>query len=101
LLDQPDARIDGKTYNAGCENLTLLDMADIVKKVVGAHLLIDIQPADTFVPITYHPIGRAASWNSSPAVPPRMPCEIWSRRFEKNNMPVSENENTRRLFPLS
>ncbi len=46
LLDQPDARIDGKTYNAGCENLTLLDMADIVKKVVGAHLLIDIQPAD-------------------------------------------------------
>jgi nucleoside-diphosphate-sugar epimerase len=46
LLDQPDARIDGKTFNAGCENLTLLNIAEIVKKVVGDDVSIEVGPAE-------------------------------------------------------
>ncbi len=46
LLDQPDARIDGKTYDAGYENQTVLELADIVKRVVGGDLSIDIEPTD-------------------------------------------------------
>lgn len=46
LLDQPDALIDGKTYDAGYETQTVLDLADIVKRVVGGDLPIDIEPKD-------------------------------------------------------
>lgn len=44
LLGQPDARIDGKTYNAVTENHTLLELADVVKNVVGGDLAIDAEP---------------------------------------------------------
>jgi nucleoside-diphosphate-sugar epimerase len=46
LLDQPAARIDGKTFNAGAENLTLLELADIVKAVVDDEVSIDVEPTD-------------------------------------------------------
>lgn len=46
LLDQPDEKIDGKIYNAGYENHTLLELAEIVKKVVGDDLPVDIEPTD-------------------------------------------------------
>src|SRR3569833_2576712 len=35
LLQQDDAKIDGKTYNIGYENHTLMRIADIVKSVGG------------------------------------------------------------------
>ena len=46
LIDQPDEAIDGKIYNAGYENHTLLELADIVKKVVGGDLEVDVEPTD-------------------------------------------------------
>ena len=46
LLDQPDKKIDGKIYNAGYENFTLIELADIVKKVVGGDIPIDVEPSD-------------------------------------------------------
>ncbi len=46
LLDQPDEKIDGKIYNAGYENHSLLDIADIVKSVVGENLTVDVEPTD-------------------------------------------------------
>lgn len=46
LLQQPAAKIDGKIYNAGYENHTLLQLADIVRTVVGEDLAVDIEPTD-------------------------------------------------------
>jgi len=46
LLDQPDEKIDGKIFNAGYENHTLMELAEIVRKVVGEDLPIDIEPTD-------------------------------------------------------
>ena len=46
LLDQADEKIDGKIYNAGYENFTLLELADIVKGVVGGDIPIDVEPTD-------------------------------------------------------
>ena len=46
LLDQADARIDGKAFNAVSENLTLLELAVIVQTVVGDGPPIKIEPTD-------------------------------------------------------
>ena len=46
LLDQEDAKIDGKIFNAGYENHTLMELAEIVRKVVGDDLPIDVEPTD-------------------------------------------------------
>lgn len=46
LLQQEDDKIDGKIYNAGYENHTLLELADIVKSVVGEDLEVEIVPTD-------------------------------------------------------
>jgi len=46
LLDQPDEKIDGKIFNAGYENHTLMELAEIVRKVAGEDLPIDIEPTD-------------------------------------------------------
>jgi len=46
LLDQPDEKIDGKVFNAGYENHTLMELAEIVRKVVGKDLPIDVEPTD-------------------------------------------------------
>jgi nucleoside-diphosphate-sugar epimerase len=46
LLGQPDARIDGKIYNAGSDNPTLLELADMVRNAVGGDFPIDVEPAD-------------------------------------------------------
>ncbi|MBI4968440.1 MAG: NAD-dependent epimerase/dehydratase family protein [Rhodospirillales bacterium] len=52
ILDQPDARIDGKIWNAGYENHTLLELAEIVKAVVGGDLAVEIHPTND--PRSYH-----------------------------------------------
>lgn len=52
LLAQPDERIDGKIWNAGYENHSLLQLADIVKKVVGDDLAVNIEPTND--PRSYH-----------------------------------------------
>jgi nucleoside-diphosphate-sugar epimerase len=52
LLDQPDDRIDGKVWNAGYENHTLMQLAEIVKKVVGGDLQVDVLPTND--PRSYH-----------------------------------------------
>ena len=46
LLGQPDARIDGKTYNVGGECHTLDELLGIAKRVAGSALTIDVDPAD-------------------------------------------------------
>ncbi len=46
LLNQPDARIDGKVYNAVTENLTFAELAGIVKRVVGDELSIRVEGAN-------------------------------------------------------
>lgn len=46
LLQLPDKLIDGKIYNAGYQNHTLMELAQIVKGVVGQDLRIDIEPTD-------------------------------------------------------
>ncbi|MBF0354368.1 MAG: SDR family oxidoreductase [Alphaproteobacteria bacterium] len=52
ILDQVDEKIDGKIWNAGFENHTLFDLADIVKKVVGGDLAVDVLPTND--PRSYH-----------------------------------------------
>jgi len=46
LLQQPGDKIDGKIWNAGYQNHTLLELAEIVKRVVGGDLEIVIEPTD-------------------------------------------------------
>ncbi len=46
LLDQPEELIDGKIYNAGYENHTVMELANIVKKVVGEDLEVLVEPTD-------------------------------------------------------
>tara|TARA_B100002051_G_C16729757_1_gene637548 strand:- start:122 stop:1126 length:1005 start_codon:yes stop_codon:yes gene_type:complete len=46
LLDQEDVKIDGGVFNAGYENHTLMELAEIVRKVVGGDLPIDVEPTD-------------------------------------------------------
>lgn len=46
LLSVPGEKIDGKIYNAGYENHTLLELADIVKNAVGGDLEIAVEPTD-------------------------------------------------------
>ena len=46
LLDQDDQKIDGEIFNAGYENHTLLELADIVKGEVDGDIAVDIEPTD-------------------------------------------------------
>jgi nucleoside-diphosphate-sugar epimerase len=46
LLQQPDEKIDGKIYNVGFENHTLMQIADIVKGVVGEELEVTVEPTN-------------------------------------------------------
>jgi nucleoside-diphosphate-sugar epimerase len=56
LLDQQDEKINGKIYNAGDENHTLLELSEIVKKVVGQELEVDIEPTEDLR--SYHVTGK-------------------------------------------
>ena len=46
LLQEANERIDGRTFNAGYENFTLMELAEIVRSVVGDNLTIDVQPTN-------------------------------------------------------
>ena len=46
LLQQPDEKIDGEIFNAGYENHTVMELADIVKRVVGEGLEVAVEPTD-------------------------------------------------------
>ena len=45
-LDYPLHKIDGKVYNAGYENYSLNDIAQIVSKTVGKDISIQVEPTD-------------------------------------------------------
>lgn len=51
-LEWPDAAIDGKTYNAGWDNLTINEIAETVQRIVGPH--VTIQRTTTNDPRSYH-----------------------------------------------
>jgi nucleoside-diphosphate-sugar epimerase len=46
LLQQDDAKIDGKIFNAGYENHSLTDLAEIVKRAVGGPIEVEVVPTD-------------------------------------------------------
>lgn len=46
LLDQPDEKIDGETFNVGFDNYTVMDIAKQVRSVVGDDIEIDVTPSD-------------------------------------------------------
>jgi nucleoside-diphosphate-sugar epimerase len=46
LLQQPDEMIDGRVYNIGFENHSLMRIADIVKSVVGGDLEVVVEPTN-------------------------------------------------------
>jgi nucleoside-diphosphate-sugar epimerase len=46
LLQQEDEAIDGKIYNAGDENHTVMQLAEMVKEAVGGDLKINVEPTD-------------------------------------------------------
>ncbi len=51
LLEAPIEKINKKTYNAGYENLKVLEIANLVKSVIG-DVAVDIEPSDD--PRSYH-----------------------------------------------
>jgi nucleoside-diphosphate-sugar epimerase len=46
LLELPDEKIDGQTWNVGYENYTLMQLAEIVRSVVDRNLPIEVVPTD-------------------------------------------------------
>ncbi len=56
LLQQPDEAIDGKIWNAGDENRPILDLAEMVREVVGPHVTIEVVPTND--PRSYHVSGK-------------------------------------------
>jgi nucleoside-diphosphate-sugar epimerase len=46
LLQQPDETIDGEIYNAGYENHTLDQLAEMVRRQVGNDIMIDVVPTN-------------------------------------------------------
>ena len=46
LLREPHEKIDGEVFNAGYENHSLMQLADIVKGVVGEGLEVAVEPTD-------------------------------------------------------
>lgn len=45
-LQWPDHRIDGRIYNAGWQNLKMMEIAEVVKSVVGPDVAITTQPTN-------------------------------------------------------
>lgn len=45
-LQWPDSAIDGKTYNVGYDNLTVMEIAKLVQEVVGTEIPIETVPTD-------------------------------------------------------
>lgn len=45
MLEAPAEKIDGEVFNVGDDNYTVLDLADLVRKVVGKHVEIDVKPS--------------------------------------------------------
>jgi nucleoside-diphosphate-sugar epimerase len=46
LLESDDAKVDGRVFNAGYENYTVRELAEIVQKSVGSHPEVEIVPTD-------------------------------------------------------
>lgn len=46
LLTAPDEKVDGKIFNAGYENHSIMDIAHMVKKVVGKDVEIKVEPTN-------------------------------------------------------
>jgi len=46
MLQQPDSAISGQVFNAGYENHTVMQLADLVNGVMGGKLAVDVQPTD-------------------------------------------------------
>jgi nucleoside-diphosphate-sugar epimerase len=46
LLQQPDETIDGEIYNAGFQNHTLAELAEMVRRQVGNDIVIDVMPTN-------------------------------------------------------
>lgn len=46
VLQVPDEVVDGKIWNAGCENYTVMQLADLVKGAVGEDLEVEVVPTD-------------------------------------------------------
>jgi len=46
VLQQPDEAIDGKIYNAGYDNFTVMEIAEMVRNVVGKDVPIEVQPTN-------------------------------------------------------
>ncbi|MFZ1989358.1 MAG: NAD-dependent epimerase/dehydratase family protein [Alphaproteobacteria bacterium] len=51
-LELPDAQVDGVCFNAGYENHSVQQLADMVKRVVGPQVQMDVVPTDD--PRSYH-----------------------------------------------
>jgi len=46
ILQQDDAKIDGKIFNAGYENFTVMEIAEMVRDALGGDIGIEVTPTD-------------------------------------------------------
>ncbi len=46
LLEIPSEKIAGKTFNAGYENFTVSQIAEMVKEIIGSHVTIETTPSN-------------------------------------------------------
>jgi len=46
VLQQPDKKIDGKIFNAGYENFTVMEIAEMVRDSIGSDVEIEVTPSN-------------------------------------------------------
>ena len=46
LIEIPSEKIAGKTFNAGYENFTVMEIAEMVRDIVGRNVVIEVTPTD-------------------------------------------------------
>ena len=94
-LEAPDAQIDGRIWNAGYENHSVMQLAETVRDVVGGPIGLDVVPTDDprsyhvssekirrefgFVPT--HTIGRAVADLKGAFVDGRLPDAMTDSRY--------------------
>jgi nucleoside-diphosphate-sugar epimerase len=93
-LQYDDAAIDGKTYNAGFENHSVLELAEMVKRIVG-HNTVELEMVPTDDNRSYHvssdKIARELGWQPTHSIEDAVVDMV--RAFRDGKLPESMTDS--------
>ena len=90
MLEYPSNKIAGKIFNAGNENLSILEIAQKVKKIVGEHVKIEISPStddQRSYRVCWKKIKKELGWKPKRTVDDAI--RDLARAFRENKIPNS------------